>query len=110
MPTREQIGEAIAIILLLIGFGGILITTIVPQNLNILLLAMLAVAIFFANQRMVLDQRVLPGISNLRYLFYFALAIGFPYYFIVTGSMIALYSAALALGLSLANWIFRQNV
>ena len=111
MPTREQLVGTIAIVLLLVGFGGILSTRIEPQNLNILLLPMLAVAIFMANQYEVLDQRIFHGIGNLRYLFYLALVIGFPFYIVANpGSWVPIYTAALAVGLALANWMFRRTL
>jgi hypothetical protein len=96
--------------LLIGGLVGLMLTPITLQNLNILLFALLGIAIFLANHRVTMDRTYGSGFRFIRYFVYLALIVGFPVYFIGNlGSWTPFYSLALTVGLTLSNWIFRQN-
>jgi len=75
----------IAIVCLLIGLFGVIGTVILPQNLNVLLLALLPIGLFLENHKVMMDVfygeffgKVLKGI---RLLILLALIVGFAFYF-----------------------------
>ena len=107
----------IAMVCLLLGIGGILFTQIVPQNVNVLLLALLAIGLFLENQKDVMRTfygPILGGvITCIRYFIFATLVVGFGYYVIllILGTVVItpLFSALLTIGLFSATIIFNRN-
>ncbi|PKL64859.1 MAG: hypothetical protein CVV32_07240 [Methanomicrobiales archaeon HGW-Methanomicrobiales-3] len=106
----------IAILGLVIGLFGVIGTVILPQNLNVLILALLPISLFLENHKILMDSfygdffgKILKGI---RLLILFALIVGFAFYFILAvigGAVITpLFTALLCVGLFFANRSFNQ--
>jgi hypothetical protein len=114
---RRTVG-IIAMVCLLLGIGGILFTVIGPQNVNVLLLALLAIGLFLENQKVIMRTfygPILGGmITCIRYFIFVTLVVGFGYYVVllILGTVVItpLFSALLAIGLFTSTIVFNPNV
>jgi len=101
------------IILLIVGISGVVSTIILPQNLNILLLALLPIGLFLQNHKRFMGTfygKYGFLLTYLRYAIFCVLIIGFAFYIIVNwGVWTPIFMVILSLGLFLANRIFLQN-
>jgi len=103
----------VAIICLVIGIIGVVLTVIVPQNLNILLLALLAIGLFLENHKALMDTFYGPifgmVLKGIRILILVALVVGFAFYIITNlGIWTPIFMALLSIGLFFANRSFNQ--
>jgi len=107
----------IAILCLVVGMVGMVATVILPQNLNILLLALLAIALFLENHKVLMDafygKTFGTALKVIRIIILAALVLGFAFYIILSaigGAVITpLFMAILSIGLFLSNRIFNQG-
>jgi len=103
----------LAIICLVIGVIGVVLTVVMPQNLNILLLALLAIGMFLENHKDFMNafygETIGMVLKAIRILILVALVLGFAFYILTNlGVWTPIFMALLSIGLFFANRSFNQ--
>ncbi|MHB8164472.1 MAG: hypothetical protein ACYDDV_08985 [Methanoregula sp.] len=111
---NRKVVEIVTAILLVGGLAGVLSTIITPQNLNILLLALLPIGLFIQNHQKTFREEWGKWeflVTPLRYFIFGVLIVGFIVYLIVNWPSVLtpIYMASLTLGLFSANQIYLQK-
>ena len=111
--TKYILEGVVSSLLLIIGFLGVLSISITLQNLNILLLALLPVGLFFQNHLKTLQAawgKFGWLASPLRYFYFGVFILGFIVYIIGNwGTWTPVFMVIISLGFFFANHIFIQK-